>query len=230
MKKIIFTKKQLSEVIGADFDYLNKDNDNFNEYNGDSEIVTGDQISGKENAKPITTDKYANSIAPRYFYGHRAVCARMNCSKNTSKNSINEENADLKNMTFKIPDKILISLTANRDKYKNIPKKEGYKRLINLLNNPYVKTNEMYQLKKFFENNDKASEEYLLLGGNAMANWVNKELENATDISKGQKEAKRESGIKNAFIKSHSKSFNNGKAHVSNSDKIKKNLGIEYEK
>lgn len=74
MKIIQVNKRQISEVVGADFDYL--DNGDFKEFNGHSEVSsTGkiDNADGGKDGDPVTSDEYAHLLAPRYWYGTRPV-------------------------------------------------------------------------------------------------------------------------------------------------------------
>lgn len=228
MKKIIFNKRQVTEVVGADFSYLSKDNDDFNEYIGDTEIVTTSQISGEENGDPLTTDKYAKELAPRFFYGHRDVRGTLSCSKKNKK-SIVESNKDLENKTFKIPDELFSYLKNLLVKYQKQKNEKGYKRLTNLVNDRNITSTEMYRLKNFFNSSNNKDIEYNIIGGDKLKNWVNRELNSATDISFRNKDIKRNMGDTNAFIKSHDKEYGNDGAHSTISQKTEKNVKFSYE-
>ena len=229
MKKIILNKRQLSEVIGADFSYLDKDDNDFNYYNSGNEIVTSDQISNDADEIPITTDKYAKQLAPRYYYGHRDIRGTVSCSKiNKEMDKLNESNKDLDNKSFKIPDELYSHLKniLNNGNNKNI---NGYKRLCNLIDMRYINTNEMYQLKNYFDKIDPKSEEYKIIGGDKLKKWIDKELNNATTISYRFKDAKRQMGDNNSFIKSHEKEYGNNGSHMSNSEKTNNLVKFNYE-
>lgn len=74
MKIIQVNKRQISEVVGADFDYL--DNGDFKQFNGNSEVSTAGKIDnpdGGKDGEPLTSDDYAHLLAPRYWYGRRPV-------------------------------------------------------------------------------------------------------------------------------------------------------------
>lgn len=228
MKKIILTRKQLSEIIGADFSYLDDNNDSFSYYNNNSEIVTADQMSNDNDGDPIITDKFAKQLAPRYFYGHRDVRGSISCSTEHKESHINESNKDLEYKTFKIPDSLYSYLKNILKKCTNKQSK-GYKRLTNLINNRCISTNEMYQLKNNMENNSIGSDEYELIGGDKLKNWIDKELNKATSISLNSKNAKRQSGMQNAFIKSHDKEYGNNGAHSTISKNIEKDVIFNYE-
>lgn len=67
-RKVQFTKEQLNEILGTDIDYLN--NGNYKEYNGNSEVaVTGKITTQDKNGRPVTSDQYADTMAPYNFYG-----------------------------------------------------------------------------------------------------------------------------------------------------------------
>lgn len=229
MKKIILNKRQVTEVIGADFSYLDKDDNDFNFYNSDNEIVTSSQINNDSDGEPITTDGYASQLAPRYFYGHRDVRGTISCNKKNKKNSIDEENKDLKNKTFKIPDNLYSILKNLSVKYSSKKDSKGYKRLNNLIKMRNLTTNEMYQLKNYFDKLSNSDEEYNIIGGDEMKEWVNKELNIATSINYRGKDIKRKMGDNNAFIKNHEKEYGNGKGHSGISQNMKKDVEFNYE-
>lgn len=228
MKKIILNKRQLSEVIGADFTYLNKDGDGFKEYVGDTEIVTSPHISDDENGEPLTTDKYAKEMAPRYYYGYKGAHGVVRCGKEQTR-PILESNKDLDNKIFRIPDKLFLYLKKLSTKYGDQKSGKGFKRLNNLINNRDLSSDEMYVLKHFFDNSNSQSDEYNIIGGDKLRDWIDKELEAATSISYRNKDSKRKAGISNAFINPHSKESGNNKAHVSNSQKIENGVKFTYE-
>lgn len=229
MKKIIFNKRQVTEIIGADFSYLDKDDNDFNFYNSDNEVVTSDQLSNDVDGEPITTDKYASQLAPRYFYGHRDVRGTISCNKSNNKNIIDEENKNLENKTFKIPDKLYSYLKNLFKKYSLNKEIKGLKRLNNLIKTRNINTNEMYQLKNRLDKLDKSDEEYNVIGGDELKNWIDKELNLATAIDYRSKDAKRKMGDTNAFIKSHNKEYGNNGAHSNFSQDMKKGVRFNYE-
>lgn len=229
MKKIIFNKHQVTEVIGADFSYLDKDDNDFNFYNSDNEIVTSDQLSNDIDGEPITTDKYASQLAPRYFYGHRDVRGTVSCNKINNKNILDEENENLKNKTFKIPDNLYSYLKNLLKKYSTNKEIKGFKRLNNLIKTRNINTNEMYQLKNRLDKLDKSDEEYNVIGGDELKKWIDKELNLATTIDYRSKDIKRQMGDTNAFIKSHNKEYGNDGAHSNFSQSVKKDVKFNYE-
>lgn len=222
MKRVIFTQRQLDEVIGGDFQYL-KNNTTGMGQKGDAEIVANPTLSNdEEHGDPITTDEFGSKIAPNRRFGYiGASKVNITCSKNNKKNALNETNQDLINKKFKIPDEIYGRLKNNLQQIQNKSAK-GYKRLTNLVNSRYITTNEMYRLRNFFNNNEKTAE-YELIGGSDFKKWIEKELSTATTMSQQSKEIKRDLGQNNAFIKSHEKKCGNNGAHT------RKGIEITYE-
>lgn len=228
MKKIILSHRQLSEVIGADFDYLDTTTDNINDFIGDSEIVTNPKVDSDDLSDPMTSDRLGKNIAPRFFYGHRDVRGLMSCGKNNGEKSINESNKDLDNRYYKIPDELYQHLKSTYNSIKNNKNAKGIKRLYNLITDRNLSTGEMYRLKNFFETNtDK--ENYLNIGGEKLKKWVDNELNNATAISYRSKDTKRKMGETNAFISPHNKEYANNGAHSTESQKINSDIKITYE-
>lgn len=223
MRRVIFTQKQLDEVIGGDFQYL-KDNTTGMGEKGDAEIVANPTLSdNEEHGKPITGDEFGSKIAPNRRFGYiGAGKVNITCSKTNKKKVVSESNQDLVNKKFKIPDEIYGHLKNNLQGIQDKSTK-GYKRLNNLVNNRYITTSEMYRLKNFFDKNSEESAEYNLIGGNEMKTWIEKELGAATTMSRQSKEIKRDLGQNNAFIKSHEKTCGNNGAHT------RKDVEITYE-
>lgn len=116
-------------------------------------------------------------------------------------------NSELKNKKFVLPDGIRRFLTQTLTNFKGNKNAVGYKRLNNLLKMDGIEYNEMKRIKNFFDNfNGKEdSIEFQLNGGKAMQTWVNNTLSTATNVVKNFKNAKKEAGIANSFIKPHTK-------------------------
>lgn len=126
---------------------------------------------------------------------------------------ITESNKELKNRVFPLPDGVRKILQKTLEEYKGDKTIEGYKRLNNILDMNNISYNEMKRIKNFFDKykgTDK-SFEYILNGGDAMKTWVNNTLNTATKAVHDFKQAKKDAGISNAFIKSHSKDRQNKK-------------------
>lgn len=122
---------------------------------------------------------------------------------------INEDgNKELKGKVFHLNDGIKKHLQNTLNNYNGDKTIDGYKRLNNLLSmKGGINYNEMKRLKNFFDNysgSDK-SIEFILNGGIPMKLWVNNTLNGATKAIHDFKQAKKEAGLKNAFIKPHDK-------------------------
>ena len=118
-----------------------------------------------------------------------------------------EGNKELNNRTFTLPKGVRNYLSSILSQYKGNKNVDGYDRLNNLLSMGQITYQEMKRLKNFFDNfqGDNNSVEYTLNGGDALKTWVNNTLYTATSAIKDYKQAKKDAGIKNAFIRHHEK-------------------------
>lgn len=118
-----------------------------------------------------------------------------------------EGNQDLNNRTFPLAKGIRKHLHDTLANYTGDKTIEGYKRLNNVLNMDSVSYHEMKRIKNFFDNykGSPKSAEFILNGGEPMMNWVNNTLNTATKAVHDFKQAKKDAGISNAFIKPHEK-------------------------
>lgn len=123
------------------------------------------------------------------------------------------ENSDLKNRTFPLPDGVRKILQNTLDNYKGDKTIDGYKRLNNILNMQTISYHELKRIKNFFDhyNGSDKSAEFILNGGEPMKTWVNNTLYTATKAVHDFKQAKKDAGISNAFIRNHSKDRQNKK-------------------
>lgn len=123
------------------------------------------------------------------------------------------ENNDLKNRNFPLPDGVRRILQNTLNQYNGDKTIDGYKRLNNILGMKSISYHEMKRLKNFFDhyNGTDKSSEYILNGGDAMKTWVNNTLHTATKAIRDFKQAKKDAGIKNAFIRHHEKDRQNKK-------------------
>lgn len=126
---------------------------------------------------------------------------------------ITESNKELKNRTFPIPDGVRKILQQTLDNYNGDKTIDGYKRLNNLLSMDNISYHEMKRIKNFFDhyNGTDESAEFILNGGEPMKNWVNDTLDIATKAVHDFKQAKKDAGVDNAFIKPHEKDRQNHK-------------------
>lgn len=141
------------------------------------------------------------------------------------------ENNDLKNRTFPLPDGVRKILQNTLDNYKGDKTVDGYKRLNNILNMQTISYHELKRIKNFFDhyNGSDKSAEFILNGGEPMKTWVNNTLYTATKAIHDFKQAKKDAGISNAFIRNHSKDRQNKKKNKPtqvkfNTDNVNKNM------
>lgn len=116
-------------------------------------------------------------------------------------------NSELKKRKFVLPDGIRNHLLNILNNFNGSKTSVGWKRLNNLLQMDGIEYNEMKRIKNFFDNfKGKENDiEFQLNGGKAMQTWINNTLSTATNAVKGFKNAKKEAGLSNAFIKPHTK-------------------------
>ncbi len=221
--KIIITEKQLKEVLGVNLSYLNNNEDGVNKGNYDSEIFVTDKTDDMKTTS--TTDKIQKSRTPRSYFGARKRHATINCSKKQNSELITETNQELSDKLYTIPENIINVLKNNLNSVSNMKNINGKQRLENIINMKQLSTGEMYRLRNKFNNIDKKSDEYKLLGGEEMHRWIEEQLKNAKSISRNSKEVKKELGFDNAFIKKHEKTSKNGKAHTTKNN----NVSFTYE-
>ena len=141
------------------------------------------------------------------------------------------ENNELKHRVFPLPDGVRKFLQNTLDNYKGDKTVDGYKRLNNILNMQSISYHELKRIKNFFDhyNGSDKSTEFILNGGEPMKTWVNNTLYTATKAIHDFKQAKKDAGISNAFIKSHSKDRQNKKKNKPtqvkfNNNNVNKNI------
>ena len=118
-----------------------------------------------------------------------------------------EGNQELNNRTFPLPKGVRTHLQNTLDNYSGDKTVDGYKRLNNVLDMNTISYQEMKRIKNFFDNykGTPKSAEFVLNGGEPMMTWVNNTLNTATKAVKDFKQAKKDAGMSNAFIKPHEK-------------------------
>lgn len=135
-------------------------------------------------------------------------------------------NKDLKNRVFPLSKGIKKHLYDTLKNYNGDKSVDGYKRLNNVLNMENgITYNEMKRIKNFFDNyqgTDK-SVDYILNGGEPMKLWVTNTLNTATKAIHDFKQAKKDAGIHNAFIKNHEKNRQTTKKNKPTQVKFKTN-------
>ena len=121
---------------------------------------------------------------------------------------IEDGNKELKTRCFPLGKGIKKHLLKTLDNYTGDKTIDGYKRLTNILSMENgIAYSEMKRLKNFFDNYNGSpqSMEYILNGGDEMKTWVNNTLNTATQAVHDYKQAKKDVGMSNAFIKPHEK-------------------------
>lgn len=122
---------------------------------------------------------------------------------------INEDgNSALKGRVFPIPKGIRKHLMSTLENYTGDKTIDGFKRLNNLLSmEDGIAYNEMKRIKNFFDNyrGPVDGTEYVLNGGDEMRLWVDNTLGTATKSIRDYKQAMKDAGQKNMFIRSHEK-------------------------
>lgn len=139
---------------------------------------------------------------------------------------INEENNELKHRIFPLPKGIKKHLLNTLENYDGDKTIDGFKRLNNLLSiENGISYNEMKRIKNFFDNYEGTNKsfEFILNGGEPMKIWVNNTLNTATKAIHDFKQAKKDAGINNAFIKSHEKNRQSKKTNKPTQVKFKTN-------
>lgn len=120
---------------------------------------------------------------------------------------LTEENSQLKTNKYLIPNGVKTHLNKTLSSYKGDKTKDGYKRLNNLVGSSYVSYHELKRIKNFFDTfgGDKTDDEYVLNGGDAIRQWVEKTLSHERDRVKNDKEVMSKAGKSNAFIRKHTR-------------------------
>lgn len=139
---------------------------------------------------------------------------------------INESNKELNNRIFPLPKGIKKHLLNTLNNYNGDKTIDGYKRLNNILSmKKGISYHEMKRIKNFFDNYEGTDKsfEFILNGGEPMKVWVNNTLNTATKAIRDFKQAKKDSGINNAFIKSHEKNRQSKKTNKPTQVKFKTN-------
>ena len=139
---------------------------------------------------------------------------------------INEENSDLKHRVFPLPKGIKKHLMNTLENYSGDKTIDGFKRLNNIISMENgITYNEMKRIKNIFDNyqGTNKSFEFILNGGEPMKMWVNNTLNTATKAIHDFKQAKKDAGISNAFIKNHEKNRQSKKTNKPTQVKFKTN-------
>ena len=212
-KTIIISKRQLTEIYGADSSYLDAADNDFNEYNGHTEVSVGANLTNKRYSEPLTTDKLANGMVknPNWNVNGNTRPLPLTCGKKKSK--LTEANKAGENRTWHIPDDIYDILKTNVTNYKGNKNDEGWDRINFLAKNRDVGYDEMRRLKNFFGNQAKKKPQYYeLIGGTKMEKWVDKSLNSFVNNTSSIKQNNKEL---NTVGSQEFKNSGNGAAHTS---------------
>lgn len=215
-KTIIVSKRQLTEIVGADSMYLDNINGDSNEFKASTEVTLNPDLSNKKYAEPITTDDIAMNMAknPSWSNHGNTRPIPINCSKKKTK--IIEANQAGENRTWHIPDELYSTLQTNASNYTGDKNASGWDRVNNLLNQREVSYDEMRRLKNFFDKKaQKEPEHYNLIGGNKMQQWVDNSLKTFRTSVSSDKKNRSSMGQNNVYQKAGgTKNSNNGQAHT----------------
>ena len=215
-KTIIISKRQLTEIVGADSMYLDDINSDANEFRASTEVTLNPDLSNKKPSKPITTDDIAMNMAknPSWSNHGNTRPIPINCSKKKSK--LVEANDAGENRTWYIPDSIYKTIQTNVSNYKGDKNASGWDRANNLLKKRDVSYDEMRRLKNFFDHSSsKDAEYYDLFGGKDTANWVNNSLKSFVTTTASDKQNMKSLGVVGS---EEHKVSGNGQAHTPKAD------------
>lgn len=122
-------------------------------------------------------------------------------------------NKDLKGKEYPIPDELMAHLRSTLQHYKGRKDAKYYQHLEGIVDKGKVPYGDMKKIKNFFDNfiGKENNDNYILNGGKPMRMWVDMSLSNDVERIKGFKQAKKDAGIENAFIKPHTKDRMNKK-------------------
>lgn len=119
--------------------------------------------------------------------------------------------------TYKVSPELISILKQNKVVFDNKgydKKTMGYNLLSHITdNNGFIGGKYLKKIKHEYEQGDDLVK--FLLGGERFFKWINKTLESKREQNARLKNAKKETGIQNSFIKPHSKDKNNGIPKIS---------------
>lgn len=226
-KTIIISERQLNEILGADSSYLDNMEGDFKEFNGDTEVSVSGKLSKKKDGDPMTGDDYASTLSKTYGFNgtsrHQPLV--MNCSAEKKK-TLSENVPMGQGRTWTIPEELYSQLQNNCRMYNGDKNAAGWDRLNNLINQRNIKYDEMKQLKSFFEREGKKDiNNYNLIGGEKMEQWVQNSLKSYRGAVESDKANRAAMGFENVYQKAGgTKNSGNGQAHTK-----KNNNGITYQ-
>lgn len=181
-KTVYITRKQLDEITGESGIYLDTVGGSANSKKSNEVAVDG-TIDTKGDGNPITTDSFSNKLSRGSNWSGigRNRPVPLMCSTITWKDFLNEENENLKNRTYTIPDKLKETLVNNFQNYTAPKSEEGYKRLRFLATHDNVSYRELKRLKNFFDTNQD-KDLFNRLGGADTQSWVENGLKSSRGV------------------------------------------------
>lgn len=223
-RTIYITKRQLDEVFGADSSYLENKYGGFREY-GDNEVFTGSKMSDRKDAKPVDTDKIADTMSRDGGVWYNPVrnaktispMITLCCSMDNGDmlDLVLEDNSKLVNRRFTMDPTTLQKLKDAYNASGSPADKAGMETVRNIMdNNGNVSYRELKRLKNRIDKGDAGSEVFKPVEG-----YVNRTLNAATNSVKATKTANASMGMQNTFIKSHTRNTG-GTAHTSSNGMI----------
>ena len=213
-KTIIFTERQLNEITGGDFSYLDGMNDG--KFPGNNEVTVGQNTSVSGPAPTIgnKVSKQMGSSDNWYTMSRgRILGVPLMCSKKAfDRMMLSESNSELEGDFFTFDPTTLRKLNMTRD---SSTRGKGSIALNNLIEKGGMSYTEATTLKNRMEHMDHNSDEYFNLGGDALYEFINNTLQAKTSAITNRKKVRTAAGMTNQYQKAGgSKDVGNGKAHT----------------
>jgi hypothetical protein len=126
-------------------------------------------------------------------------------------------NSDLKDKVWQCPDELLGKLKSNLANFGGKEGSRGVQRIKDIIDYPKVSYSQMKRLKNYFDTyeGDGSDNEYKMIGGDEMKNWVNNSLKTSRDAIYNVKNTRMMAGEENQFIDTHEKDNNSNPTDVS---------------
>jgi|TARA_R110002012_G_scaffold71622_1_gene183494 hypothetical protein len=111
-------------------------------------------------------------------------------------------NKDLKNDKYSLPEELKEKLNTI---FNNLnPNQKGYQRCKNLVDDPQLSYSQAKKLKHELEN-ELENNDYEVVGGDDMLDFINSSLDGRRDIVHHSKKVRQNAGEENVFKKTHTK-------------------------
>jgi hypothetical protein len=221
-KTIYLSPTQINEMVGQS-GYLNKSsNGSLPSYTSTETKTDGDYSEDKI----ALSDRIAHSLSTTGLGNRRTG---LYCSKSSKKKIFEGGNSEINGKIYTLPDNLISHFQSLKSQYADFKGKAGHDTMEFVTDNGQINGNHAYRLQNRLNKADKNSDEYKMLGGDEMLNFLNNILQRDASLSRKQKEFKSEMGIENAFIKSHEKNTG-GKAHSDKQNETNGVIAKKYEK